>query len=103
MKCFTFPEKIKNFDYPEEMVKLIQFLTDASVEINCDHKSLEKLWYIFSETYCAQFLIVDDETFKNFLEWIEGNDFDVDDVDHMDYYGNKLDDVYRPWDNVDDD
>lgn len=102
MKCLEFPPKLFSeckFDHPEHMQKLVDRLTADKIKINCDLNTLEKLWYAFSEVYCAQFLILDDETYRDFLNWVEN--IDTDTADHMDYYGTVTNSVHRPWDNDD--
>ena len=107
MKCLEFPPKPFNeceFDFPDDMRRLVNLLEADNIKINCDLKTLEKLWFAFSETWDAHFLTVgntdEDDTYPRFLEWV--NDIDIDTADHMNYYGTITNEVYRPWDNDDD-
>lgn len=103
MLCLEFPPKPgeTEFDYPDDMNKLISLLERDNIKINCDLKTLEKLWFAFSETWDANFLGVseDDEndTYPTFLKWVKG--IDIDTADHMNYYGTVTNEICRPWDN----
>jgi len=108
MLCLEFPPTPFDecdFDFPSDMRKLVDFLEADHIKINCDLKTLEKLWYAFSETWDAHFLNVsnDDEndTYPRFLEWVKG--IDIDTADHMNYYGTVTNSIYRPWDEEEDD
>ena len=105
MKVLEFPEETK-LDYPEETKKLKQYLDDDGIKVNCDLKTLEKLWYAFSETWDAKFLIVsradEESAYYRFLEWVKPMTMDI--AERIDAYGyidgGKL---YRPYDYDDDD
>lgn len=101
MLCLEFPPKSFyecDFDYPDEMRKLLNLLEADNIKINCDLKTLEKLWYAFSEIWEAHFLSVsNNDTYPRFLKWVR--DVDIDTADHMNYYGTVTNEVYRPWDN----
>lgn len=106
MFCLEFPPKPFNdsdFDFPDDMRTLIRFLEEDNIKINCDLKTLEKLWYAFSETWDAHFLGVsrtdENDTYPRFLEWVKG--IDIDTADHMNYYGTVTNSIYRPWDSDD--
>ena len=108
MKCFEFPPipfDECDFDYPDEMRRLLNLLEADNIKINCDLKTLEKLWYAFSEIWEAHFLIVsnsdENDTYPRFLKWVK--DVDIDTADHMNYYGTVTNEVYRPWDREDED
>lgn len=107
MKCLEFPPKPFNeceFDFPDDMRRLVNLLEADNIKINCDLKTLEKLWFAFSETWSAHFLTVgntdEDDTYPRFLKWVK--DIDIDTADHMNYYGDINLTVCRPWDNDDD-
>lgn len=103
MKCLECPKKQFDeceFDFPEDMRRLVDLLEADNIKINCDLKTLEKLWFAFSETWSAHFLAVsnsdEDDTYPRFLKWVR--DIDVDTADHMNYYGDIKEFAYRPWD-----
>ena len=88
MLCLEFPPKSFDecgFDFPDDMQKLVNLLERDGIKINCDLKTLEKLWYAFSETWDAHFLNVSDtdenDTYPTFLIWVKG--IDIDTADHM--------------------
>jgi hypothetical protein len=87
------------------MKKLVDLLEADGIKINCDLMTLEKLWFAYSETWSAHFLTVGnndkDDTYPRFLEWVE--DIDIDTADHMNYEGEQLARVCRPWDDEEDD
>ena len=99
MSAIKFKEKFEDvetkFTYPEEMRQLIGFLESDGASLNVDYMTLEKLWYAFSETWCASFLIVDAKTYSDFKSWVSG--ISEDDANCMDYDGNILSNPYRPW------
>lgn len=47
---------------------------------------LDKLWYVYSETYEAHYLIPDNEFINEFAEWI--SKLELNDAWKMDHYGN---------------
>lgn len=99
MKAIKFKEKFEDvenrFTYPDAMRQLIGFLEGDEATLNIDYMTLEKLWYAFSETRCASFLIVDTATYSSFKSWVSG--ISEDDANCMDYDGNILSSPYRPW------
>lgn len=86
MKVFepNIPEEKYNFKYPESMRVILNYL-DQNGKLNVDPHIVEKLWYAFSEIYCAQFLIPDDDLLKEFVDYVR--DIDIEDAKNMDYYG----------------
>ena len=107
MLCLEFPPipfDECDFDFPDDMRKLVNLLERDGIKINCDLKTLEKLWYAFSETWDAHFLGVSDtdenDTYPRVLEWVKN--IDTETADHMNYYGTVTNEVYRPWDRGDD-
>ena len=92
---FFDPEmEYENFEYPEEMANIKNKLSKYG-KLNISPMNLEKAWYAFSETWDAQFLVVDDDTVKDFLEWIK--DRTVEDITRMNYYGEDIGRDYMPW------
>lgn len=86
MKVFepNIPEEKYKFEYPESMRTILNYL-DKNGKLNVDSHIVEKLWYAFSEIYCAQFLIPDDILLKEFVDYIR--DINIEDAMNMDYYG----------------
>jgi len=97
MKVFIPNEGNFKFTYPDEMEKIIKFVEDRGT-LNVKYPTLEKLWYAFSETWCAEFLIPDEATMSSFIDWM--NDLEVDDALKMNYYGEIGDGPYRNSDGV---
>lgn len=101
MKVLEFPVKPNELHHPEEVTKLKQYLDDDGIKVNCDLKTLEKLWYAFSETWDASFLIVsrtdEDDTYYRFLEWVRPMTTDI--AERIDVFG-YIDGgrLYRPCD-----
>lgn len=99
MEAIKFKEKFEDTEtrmtYPDEMMKLIGFLESDGATLNVDYMTLEKLWYAFSETQCASFLVVNRATYSDFKSWVSG--ISEDDANCMDYEGNILSRPYRPW------
>lgn len=99
MNVIELPIK-SNFDeltYHDEVLMIVRYFENHNIKLNVDLNTVEKLWYAFSEGYDAAFLIPDDELISQFINYIK--DIDVSTADHMDYYGDIKDHVYRPWDN----
>lgn len=58
-----------NFDYPDEMQKILVFLRKRGV-LQVSEKTVERLYREFSDTRCAGWLIVGEETLVDFAEWL---------------------------------
>ena len=86
MKVFDpyIPDDKYDFTYPDSMKNILDYL-DANGKLNVDPHIVEKLWYAFSETYSAQFLIPDDDLLKEFVDYIRN--IDIEDAKNMDCYG----------------
>lgn len=86
MKVFepNIPEEKYKFEYPDSMRVILNYL-DQNGKLNVDPHIVEKLWYAFSEIYCAGFLIPDEELLKQFVNYI--HKIDIEDAMNMDYYG----------------
>ena len=97
MKVFVSSDENFKYTYPEEMAKIIKYIEDRGT-LNVKYPTLEKLWYAFSETRCAAFLIADDATIDEFLDWI--HDLEVEDALKMDYYGDICEEPYRNADGI---
>lgn len=85
MKAIEFPNRSEEFDFPDGMAELKRRLEDVDAKVNVSDKTLEILWYAFSERYSACWLGVDDETFEDFCEWV--SKYSVDQANRMDAYG----------------
>lgn len=62
------------FDYPEDMEKIINYLENRG-KLNVNYKTLQSLYYDFSDDkYCAQWMSVDDQMLKEFMNYLESTD-----------------------------
>lgn len=62
--------KFYDFEYPDEMWKIINYLKQHG-EINVKYTRLEELYEDFSyDVYCAQWMMVSDETLRRFSEYL---------------------------------
>ena len=62
--------KFYDFEYPDEMWKIINYLKQHG-EINVKYTRLEELYKDFSyDVYCAQWMMVSDETLHGFAEYL---------------------------------
>ena len=95
MKCFEFPVDKSKLEYESEVCYILNSLEKRDIKVNINILTLEKLWYAFSETYDASFLIPNEELIDSFLEW--ARELDIEDARRMDYYGDKHDEPYEPW------
>lgn len=57
------------FYYPEQMAKILQYL-EAHGTLHVNARTVEKLYFDFSETYCASWLIVSDEILEEFADYL---------------------------------
>lgn len=66
MRAFEF----YNFKYPDEMWEIINYLKQYG-DINVKYMMLEELYEDFSyDVYCAQWMMVSDETLRGFAEYL---------------------------------
>lgn len=66
MKAFKFYD----FKYPDDMWKIISYLKQHG-DINVKYMRLEELYEDFSyDVYCAQWMMVSDETLRGFAEYL---------------------------------
>ena len=57
------------FYYPEQMTKILKYLeTHGTLHVNA--RTVEKLYFDFSETHCASWLIVSDEILEEFADYL---------------------------------
>ena len=74
MKAFKF----YNFEYPDEMWKIIHYLEQRG-KINIDYMKLEELYEDFSYyVYCAQWMVVTNERLEEFAEYL--SEYEVSNV-----------------------
>lgn len=69
MKVYT-RNQPDNFTYPEDMQKIMAYL-ESHGTLHVNAKTVERLYYDFSETYAASWLCVRDEILEAFEEWLE--------------------------------
>lgn len=66
MRAFEFYD----FKYPDDMWKIIDYLKQHG-DINVEYMRLEELYEDFSyDVYCAQWMMVSDETLRGFAEYL---------------------------------
>ena len=63
----------KDFDYPDEMKRILDYLNEHGT-ILVKPLTIEKLYYEFSERYCAQWLRVNDNILEEFSNWLDEYD-----------------------------
>ena len=61
----------ENFTYPKKKKKILSYLRKHG-EILVSAGTVEKLYYDFSDTRCASWLSVDEETLEAFADWLDG-------------------------------
>lgn len=72
MKVYDLWKK-DNFDYPEEMQKILDYLK-AHGDLKVSASTVERLYREFSDMYCAGWLRVNDEFLAEFAEWLDEYD-----------------------------
>ena len=58
------------FDQPQDMDTILTYLEDKG-KINVSYKTIEKLYYEYSDSVCCSWRIVDEESLEEFMEWLE--------------------------------
>ena len=73
MKAIEIPNKggSERLTHFKDIEEIKTRLNSIEAKINISDKVLEVLWYAFSESWCASWLIVNDETFGDFCDWVE--------------------------------
>lgn len=61
------------FVYPDEMAKIMSYLNDRG-RLFVSAKTIENLYFEFSERASAGWLIVDDDRLEEFEEWLMSYD-----------------------------
>lgn len=69
MKVYDLWKK-DNFDYPEEMQKILDYLK-AHGDLKVSASTVERLYREFSSEYSAGWLIANDEYLTEFAEWLD--------------------------------
>ena len=69
MKPFKRFKSIK-FDHPQQMEIVIAYLEDIGT-INVSYKTIENLYYEYSESVCCGWRTVDEESLEEFADWLE--------------------------------
>lgn len=68
-------ERKKFFDFPEDMKEILCYLRENGT-IYVDEKTIEKLYYEFSDDqYAAGWMCVDEKLLDEFANWLEGKEF----------------------------
>lgn len=65
----VYERKYSDFRYPDDMKKIMDYLNERG-KINVSAKTIEDLYYDFSDRSCAVWLYVDDDILKDFEEWL---------------------------------
>ena len=69
MKVYT-RNHLEDLNHPEDMGKIMAYLEQhGTLRVNA--KTVERLYYDFSDTYAAGWLIVDDDRLEEFADWLE--------------------------------
>jgi hypothetical protein len=58
------------FDHPRDMDTILTYLEDKG-KINVSYKTIENLYYEYSDSVCCGWRIVDEESLEEFMEWLE--------------------------------
>ena len=74
MKAFEFNEDYSQFRYPEDMIRISEYLNERG-RVNVSAKRLEKLYEQYSEDcWEAGWLFLDDYILCNFADWLSEQD-----------------------------
>lgn len=65
----VYERKYTKFAHPEDMKLILDYLNERG-KILVREGTIENLYYEFSETHCAGWLIVHEETLAAFEEWL---------------------------------
>ena len=69
MRAFEFFISIDNFEYPEAMKKIIEYL-ESRGKLNADYNTLEDLYHEYSDSVGCSWRIVDDESLSEFAKFL---------------------------------
>lgn len=65
----VYERKYSEFTYPEDMKKILDYLNERG-KILVSEKTIENLWYDFSDEYCASWLCAHEDWLERFEEWL---------------------------------
>ena len=69
----VYERKCSDFCYPEDMAKILKYLNERG-RILVKESTIEDLYFDFSETHAAGWLIVNDGNLEEFEEWLSNVD-----------------------------
>ena len=72
MKVWT-RNKPNGFTHPEDMQKILAYL-ESHGQLHVSAKTVERLYYDFSDTWDAGWMSVNDEILEAFADWLENID-----------------------------
>ena len=75
-KYFIFKEDIPKLEHPEDIKKIRDYLEYVG-ELKCTDRQLCILWYRFSDSWDASWLIPNNDVLKHFSIWLA--DYNEDD------------------------
>lgn len=73
---YTLNEK-QNFDYPEDMQKILSYLNEHGT-IKCPNSKIEQLYREFSDTYGAGWIEPSEERIEEFARWLNDETDTID-------------------------
>jgi hypothetical protein len=69
MKVYT-KNRPEDFYHPEDMQQILAYLEQHGT-LHVSAKTVEDLYYDFSDAHAAGWLIVDDDRLEEFAEWLD--------------------------------
>lgn len=72
MKVYV-KNKTPKFTYPDDMEKILSYLNEHG-KIQVSDETVEKLYYEFSDSHAASWLIVSEWSLESFADYLEGID-----------------------------
>lgn len=70
MRAFKFKESFEDFEYPEELKQIYEYLISKGT-LNISLTALDDLYRDFcDECYCAAWLVLNDDILKYFANWL---------------------------------
>lgn len=63
------PNSESNFDYPEDMSKILDYL-NKNGQLNVQPNTVEALYREFSDRYSAGWMCVNDDLLEEFANWL---------------------------------
>lgn len=75
MKAYVKNEHMSRFEYPDEMEKILTYLS-ANGKLQISEEMVEKLYQEYSDQkYAASWMAVSDEILESFADWL--SDYEV--------------------------